>query len=344
MSAAFPATRAGREEFVSSRRPPKNAVDPGRPYGFFVEEEAVAPGASAPVATIFLTNRECTWRCTMCDLWKNTLDVPTHRGAIPAQIRYALDRLPPARHVKLYSAGSFFDAAAIPPADLSEIGRLVRGFSRVVVECHPALAGGAVPRFRDLLAGPELEVAVGLETAHAGALEKLNKGMTVADFESACRFLVSHDLRVRSFVLVGIPFLRKGEWPAATRASVDLSFGAGASVVSLIPTRLGNGTLEELRRQGVFEPPGLRDLERALGDSFEGGERGASAAGGGGARGLVLADLWNAQELAAPTCCATARIERLRRMNHLQGILPFPPCPSGLDHWEHEAYPAPALP
>ena len=50
----------------------------------------------------------------------------------------------------------------------------------------------------------------------------------------------------------------------ATRASIDLSFSAGASVVSLIPTRLGNGTLEELQRAGEFTPPGLRDLERAM--------------------------------------------------------------------------------
>ena len=43
------------------------------------------PGSSSPsppptggcvdVATLFLTNRECPFRCLMCDLWKNTLEV-----------------------------------------------------------------------------------------------------------------------------------------------------------------------------------------------------------------------------------------------------------------------------
>ncbi len=322
---AFPDGRAARERFLAARRPPKNVLDPFVPYGFFVEDEPVAPGAPVPVATIFLTNHECPYRCTMCDLWKNTLDVPTPRGAIPAQIRLALDRLPAARHVKLYNAGSFFDRAAVPPEDLPEIARLLRGFSRVVVECHPDLAGEAVPRFRDLLAGPELEVAVGLETADEAALEKLNKGMTVADFELCARRLVSEGIRVRSFILVGIPFLQREEWAAATRASVELSFDAGASVVSLIPTRLGNGTLEELQRQDAFAPPGLRDLERALEDSFEGEER-------GGASGVLLADLWNASELPAASCCASARIERLRSMNYLQRSLPYAACPSGVDH------------
>ena len=315
-----------RERFVTARRSPKNALDPRRPYGFFAEEEPVAPGVVVPVATIFLTSHECAFRCTMCDLWKNTLDAPTPKGAIPEQIRFALERLAPARHVKLYNSGSFFDRAAVPAEDLAGIAALVRGFDRVIVECHPALAGDAVPRFRDLLAGPELEVAVGLETAHPEALEKLNKGMTVGDFESCARRLVARGIRLRSFVLVGVPFLRKEEWAAATRASVALSFKAGANVVSLIPTRPGNGTLEELQRQGHFEPPTLSDLERGVEDFFE-CENGRS-----GAPGLLFTDLWNADALAAPPCCSAARIERLRRMNTLQRNLPLLSCPSGLDH------------
>jgi hypothetical protein len=303
-------------------RPKKNAVDAHRPYGFFVETEPAAPGAPVSVATVLLTNKECAYRCTMCDLWRNTLDGPTPRGAIPGQVRWALERLPPARRIKLYNAGSFFDRAAIPVEDHAATAELVRGFERVVVECHPALAGDAVLRFRDLLAGPELEVAIGLETAHEEALEKLNKRMTVRDFETAGRFLASHGLRLRSFILVGIPFLRKEEWAKATRASIDVSFAAGAQIVSLIPTRLGNGTLEELQREGHFEPPGLSDLERAMEDFLEGEE------GPGEARGMVLADLWNADQLPAPRCCAAARVDRLRQMNLIQRNLPLPLCPS----------------
>jgi radical SAM enzyme (TIGR01210 family) len=325
-TSSFPAAREERERFLAARRSLKNPLDPLRPYGFFVEEEPVGCGEAVPVATILLSNRECAFRCTMCDLWKNTLDTPTPRGAIAEQIRWALERLPAARRVKLYNAGSFFDRGAVPAEDHAAIADLVHGFDRVVVECHPALAGDAVLRFRDLLAGPELEVALGLETAHEGALEKLNKGMTVQDFEACARRLVANGIRIRSFILVGIPFLRREEWPEATRASVDLSFSAGASVVSLIPTRLGNGTLEELQRTGDFTPPALSDLEMALGDFLEGGE------GKGRAPGIVLADLWNADSLAAPACCRASRIERLRAMNTFQRNLPLPPCPSGLLH------------
>jgi radical SAM enzyme (TIGR01210 family) len=316
------ADREVRDAFVLGLRPPRNAVDPFRPNGFFVEEEPRPGGGTDRVATVLLTNRECPWRCLMCDLWKNTLEAPTPKGAIPAQMRFALERLPSANVLKLYNAGSFFDRTSIPTGDHEEIASLARGFERVVVECHPALVGDSSPRFRDLLGGAQLEVAIGLETSEEDVLRRLNKGMTVADFQNAASFLLRNRISLRVFVLVGIPFLRQEEWPAATRASIDLSFRSGARVVSLIPTRLGNGALEELHRNGHFEPPTLRNLEMAMEDFLE-GEEGRAPVGG-----LVLADLWDAAALAAPPCCSAARVERLRTMNHIQRNIPFPPCPS----------------
>jgi archaeosine synthase beta-subunit len=316
------ADREAREGSILGLRPARNAVDPLRPHGFLIEEEPRAGGGTDRIATVFLTNRECPWRCLMCDLWKNTLEAPTPKGAIPAQIRFALERLPSANVLKLYNAGSFFDRAAIPRGDHAEIASLARDFERLVVECHPALVGESSVRFRDLLGGAQLQVALGLETANEEILRRLNKGMTVADFENACRFLAAHAIGIRSFVLVGLPFLSREEWAAATHASIDLSFRAGAEVVSLIPTRLGNGAMEELQRQGLFEPPALSDLERAIEDFLEGKEGGTSASG------VVLADLWNADAMAASRCCAAARIERLRSINLLQRNLPLPPCPS----------------
>ena len=74
----------------------------------------------------------------MCDLWRNTLTETVPTGAIPAQIDYALQRLPPARQIKLYNSGSFFDPQAIPLQDYPAIASSVKGFERVIVECHPA--------------------------------------------------------------------------------------------------------------------------------------------------------------------------------------------------------------
>ena len=140
-------------------------------------------GGVEPVATVFLTNKECPFRCVMCDLWRNTLTETVPVGAIPAQIDHALLQLPPAKQLKLYNSGSFFDPHAIPPQDYGAIAERANRFDRLIVENHPALTGDGCLRFRDMLRG-RLEVAMGLETAHPEVLAKLNKRMTLDQFST----------------------------------------------------------------------------------------------------------------------------------------------------------------
>ena len=90
---------------ISAVRPARNALSIDRPYEFLVEPECGVDGTVEDVATIFLTNRECPYRCLMCDLWRNTTVESVPVGAIPRQIDYALERLPTAQHVKLYNSG-----------------------------------------------------------------------------------------------------------------------------------------------------------------------------------------------------------------------------------------------
>lgn len=313
MSAPYPRYAAERDRWILGRRGPRNAVDPFRAYGAFLEDEATERGESAPVATVFLTNRECPWRCLMCDLWKNTLSETTPPGAIPAQIRRALDTLPPARRIKLYNSGSFFDPKAILPEEYEEIARLVAGFERVIVESHPALVGAACLRFRDLLPG-DLEVALGLETIHPEVLPRLNKRMTLSEFRRAADLLRSADISVRVFVLLGLPFVSEEESLRWACRSVEFALEAGACAVSIIPTRSGNGALEALAERGEFFPPSLDSLETA------------AAFGLGLGRGRVFADLWDLGSLRRCTACFPERVERLRVLNLRQRVPPPVAC------------------
>jgi radical SAM enzyme (TIGR01210 family) len=278
-----------------------------------VEDERSASGEVAPVATIFLTNRECPWRCVMCDLWRNTLAGDTPPGGIPGQIAYALARLPAARTVKLYNSGSFFDRRAVPVEDHAAIAAQLGGFERVIVECHPSLVGDDCARFRDRLAG-RLEVAMGLETAHPEVLEKLNKRMTVEQFAAAADRLRSDDVDLRVFLLVHPPFMPKAEAFAWVGRSLEFAFDCGATAVTLIPTRAGNGAMEALAAEGQFAAPTLAMLEQA------------AAYGVGLGRGRVFADLWDVERFAVCPACRAERIARLRRMNLEQRIPPAIPC------------------
>ncbi|MCZ6652870.1 MAG: radical SAM protein, partial [Planctomycetota bacterium] len=163
--------------WILDQRSPKNSLDVERAYGAFVEQEPDAAGRLLNVATLLLTNRECPFRCLMCDLWKNTLDDSTPPGAIVEQIHSALEMLPTAEVVKLYNAGNFFDAGAIPREDWPGIAEMVAPFGRVIVESHPKMIDGRAKELRDLLTG-RLELAIGLETVQEEVLERLNKQMT----------------------------------------------------------------------------------------------------------------------------------------------------------------------
>jgi radical SAM enzyme (TIGR01210 family) len=299
--------------FVLDRRGKKNAVDPLRAYGAFVEEEADGSGGFATIATLLLTNRECPWKCVFCDLWKNTLDTDVPRAAIETQIRRALADLPPARWIKLYNAGSFFDPRAIPSGEVPAVAQLLAPFERVIVESHPAFVDERVLRLRDRIPG-RLEVAIGLEVANAAVLARLNKGMTLADFARAAEYLRRERIDLRAFVMVQPPFVAPEEAVERARRSLEFAQECGARVCTLLPTRGGNGALEALAEQGHFAPPSLATFEAAF-------ERGLPDA-----RSLVFADLWDLERFAECSECFPARRDRLARMNRTQKIEPPVVC------------------
>ena len=298
----YPAKTAERDEWILSRRPAREIRDPYLPYLYFVEEECATGGVVEPVATIFLTNRECPFRCLMCDLWRNTLSATVPLGAIPAQIDHALLHFRPARQLKLYNSGSFFDPQAIPPADYAAIAQRANPFERLIVENHPALTGDACLRFRDLLSG-RLEIAMGLETVHVQVLAGLNKRMTLDQFSAAAIFLRRNGIDLRVFILVQPPLMPAAEALQWAERSLAFAMEAGATAVTLIPTRAGNGAMEAL----MFEPPSLATLESAM-------EYGLRLKAG-----RVFADLWDLRESCVH--CHALRVARLRQMNLRQVVL-----------------------
>lgn len=313
LSPLYPVRGADRDRWILDRRPERNQVDPLRPYAFLTEEEHSATHEIVPVSTVFLTNRECPWRCVMCDLWRNTLTDPVPSGAIPEQIRYALSELPAARQIKLYNSGSFFDIGAIPLADYPSISTSISSFERIIVESHPSLIGDRCLQFRDLLCG-QLEVAIGLETVHPDALERLNKKVTFAQFDEAASLLRAEHIDLRVFLLVQPPFIPEAEALLWAERSLDISFQCGATAVTLIPTRAGNGAMEALQAIGSFAPPRLSTVEAALryGLCLE--------------KGRVFVDLWDIDLVPSCPQCRSLRVERLRRINLSQAIEPTVGC------------------
>jgi archaeosine synthase beta-subunit len=299
---------------VLKLRPEKKKLDPLRPYLYLHEKEPGYDGKIRKVNTIFLTNRECPFKCIMCDLWKHTLDEPTPVGAIPEQIRFALEQLPEADDIKLYNNGNFFDLKAIPSEDYSGICSLISNFENVIVENHPKLCNEQVLVFRDMLKG-KLEVALGLETIHPEVLPRLNKQISTDNFREAVQFLKSNQIRTRAFILLNPPFItnRKEniEWCLKSAA---FAFECGVDTCSIIPTRAGNGIMDQLQSEGMYIPPSLSDFEEVTDRAIEMNS------------GRIFADTWDLKPFSECDQCIEKRTGRLNQMNLKQRVLPRISC------------------
>ncbi|MGC8830398.1 MAG: radical SAM protein [Verrucomicrobiia bacterium] len=336
-SSVYPADKTDRTRWIVQRRPPKNQVNSARPLAFFVEKEPFESGIE-DVVSIVLVNRECPWRCLMCDLWKNTTNSPVAPGDIPRQVKQAFENLGISKTengqvhsgrrtqkyygLKLYNAGSFFDVGAILPQDYREIGRCLTGFRRLVVESHPLLIRDNVKGFREVIIEEqgndiEIEIAMGLETANPDVLSLLNKGMKLEDFAIACQYLLGLGIDVRAFILLNPPFMTdEGERIKWAIRSAQFAFDCGVSKVVLIPVRKGNGAIDELEAEGSFSPISLLTVEYIFESILA------------LRRGIAMVDLWDIGLLKENECqrCFEHRVERLRKMNLGQRVLPKERC------------------
>lgn len=289
---------------IRGLRPPKRYVDPYRAHGTAVELERRPNGEIENTLTVFLAGAECPFACSFCDLWQWTIDGPTPPGALTAQLEdvlHSIDAPLPAR-IKLYNASNFFDPRAVPSADLIGLARLIEPFRSVTVESHASTIGARAVEFARSIPG-RLEVALGLETIHPGAIAESNKRLDLPRFDEALSFLSANGIDVRVFVLLGAPYIPVADTVDWTLRSVEYAVSRGASTVSIIPVRGGNGELERLKSLGNFTPPTLLQLEAALRESAD------------LADAVVTADLWDIERLDGCAACKSERVARLRHAN-----------------------------
>jgi sugar phosphate isomerase/epimerase len=144
----------------------------------------------------------------------------------------------------------------------------------------------------------------------------LNKRMDLARFDRAAAFLADNGIDLRVFVLLGTPYVPKEEQVEWSVRSAEYAARRGASVVSVIPVRGGNGELERLGALGHFVLPTLAELQKTL-EACLGLDAGST---------VFAADLWDVERLPGCVQCRAQRIARIRRMNLTGRVEPAISC------------------
>lgn len=295
--------RYAQSQKVINARGERWNVNPDRVNAAFQEVEWTTPDTAVEINTLLLANRECPWRCVMCDLWKGTLTYSVTPEQITHQIRDAIASLPQAPWIKLYNSGSFFDRAAIPEKAHAPITQLVQSYDNVIVENHPRLVRPDILDFAGKLDG-SLEVAMGLESANPEILRRLNKGFDLKQFADSCNLLHRMGIRIRAFVLIYPPWT--GNRTQARQDMVDTARFAnecGVGTISLVPVRGGDGFLASLEKDGHFREPDMykiRECASAATSVFD---------------GRLQIDLWDIKRFSRCSHCEGGMIESFEYFN-----------------------------
>jgi len=235
-------------------------------------------GEVLPTLTIILRTSGCRWnRCTMCG-YRNErvsgLGTRELEQYLRAQLRWVAESYNPEeyRMVKLFTSGSFFDDAEVPPPVREEAARMFRG-KLVIAETRPEyVTGERVSRF---LSGIDdgswkipLFVAIGLETTDDGIREKsICKGFSYGDFCIASQTARGAGAGVKAYLLFKPLFLTEQEALSDMTKSIrDIS--KTADLISMNPCTVQAKTeLEWYWKRGAYRPPYLWSVLEILAES-----------------------------------------------------------------------------
>ncbi|MBO4798931.1 MAG: archaeosine biosynthesis radical SAM protein RaSEA [Candidatus Methanomethylophilaceae archaeon] len=288
----------------------KDRRTPSEPEALWKEDD-MAGGQKVRAMVVILRTNGCCWvrhgGCTMCGYREASLNNVTVKD-LESQLEAALSRYSGEPFVKIYTSGSFLDDNEIPAPFRKKVYEAFSGCSRLLFESRPEFI--TEETVKEL--PPNVTVALGLESSDPEVLEKsVHKGFAPEDIRRAGTLLKSHNIGVRTYLLLKPPFLT--ESAAIEDAVSSALFADGFSdEISVNPLNVQHGTMvERLWKKGEFRPPwiwSLFEVFRRLSGKV-GARVISSPSGGGSQRGVH-----NCGE------CDRSALEAIERFNFSQDI------------------------
>lgn len=218
--------------------------------------------------TIIFASGGCSWsKCRMCSYRHERIggvSCETLLSRLRAQLAWVLRENDPGkfRMVKIFTSGSFFDPAEVPPAFLQDVAAAFRG-KLVIAETRPEyLRHDTLRAFIEGIDDGSWETplycAIGLETSNDMIREKcINKGFSFADFTAAAATARSAGAGVKAYFLYKPLFLTEREALDDMERSIRdvLPY---ADMISMNPCTVQRNTeLEYYWKRGAYRPPYL---------------------------------------------------------------------------------------
>ncbi len=252
-------------------------IDYSRPIAIWGGEDRVL-GSVLTSTTAIIRSGGCSWnRCHMCQYRHERIPGVT-TGKL---IEYMTEQLAVFREqvvnqdpqlIKLYTSGSFFDDAEVPPPVRDEVAGIAAGRS-LVVECRADYVSGEkisgfIRQMNQDTGDGKLIVAIGLETSSDRIREKsIDKGITFEQYVRRTEEIHQAGGLVKTYLLQKPPYLTERESLEDMLRSVH-DITPYTDLISLNPCTVQRNTLvERLWKQGGYRPPYLWSVVRVMAES-----------------------------------------------------------------------------
>lgn len=188
-----------------------------------------------PEEILILKSGRCAWsKCLFCGYGSLQGQLLTTES-LKRKFDFFFENLKPGtRYVKVFGSGSFLDEKQIPSTTRKYFINKCKehGLRKLTIESRPEfITNERLKEFCSI----DLEIAIGLEVADDKILKKLNKGLTLKDFERATRIIHECHKKVRTYLLVNPPFVTDKKKSINNSVKYALQFSDSIVLINLLP-------------------------------------------------------------------------------------------------------------
>lgn len=212
---------------------------------------------------LILQSGKCAWgKCYACgwgkinygkpDLHKLKRKIDEFFKSIPSGVK----------RVKIFCSGSFFDNDQFPSVIREYIAKKCKekNVKELVVESRPEFI--EEEKIKPILKHVKLIVAIGLETADNKVLEKYQKGFYVEDYIKACELLKKFGCKVRTYIMVNLPFVKNQEELLKKSFQIAKKYSDEIVIINTFPH--SRSELFELWIKGKWRPLDKEEFEKLV--------------------------------------------------------------------------------